>query len=579
MSGAKLLVQQLLKNNINNVFGYAGGTVLSIFDNLQNEKINYYVNTHEQFGCHAATGYAKATNNLGVAIFTSGPSITNAITGILDAQCDSVPLLVISGQVSQNVMGTGAFQEAPSVDLTKPISKWSYMVKNIDELEHMLNLGMKIAMDGRRGAVHLDIPRCVLNASLPEQVSKNDNEHKLSSVPETHIDNNIFELIKNAKRPVILLGNGCKNVKFSEVITKFIKKNKIPVTTTLHGMGLVDENDPLALKFLGMHGSYVANIAMMKADCIIGIGARFDDRVVSNFDKFAPSANEAFKNGNGGIICCNINMSDFNKTIKPHYNVLCDSYEFLKNISCKCNSNDDIINERLNWIESLYNLKWKFDYDKNNELKTQDVICAINKYMPRDTIISTGVGNHQMMAAQYINWRHPFKFLTSGSLGVMGAGLPYAIGAQIAFPKLKVIDIDGDSSLNQSISELATVKKYNLPIKVAVMNDNFQTMVRTWEQLFYKKDYIATACEGNPHYDILANAYEIKGIYCDNHEDLNTTVKYFIDYEGPIMCNFKVKGDKCLPLMPPGKSVDDSILYNPRESFKKNNLIDGDAPS
>lgn len=557
-SGAKILVESLKKHNVTKIFGYAGGTVLSIFDNLQNENIKYYVNTHEQFCCHSGTGYAKATNDLGVVLLTSGPSITNAITGILDANNDSVPLLVLSGQVSKNVMGTGSFQEAPSVKLTKPITKWSYMINNVNDIEKTINRAINIAKSERPGVVHIDIPKCILSEKtniINNDVIKNKEEPK-------YIDHDIFELIRWSKKPVILLGNGCKNANFSELITKYINKNKILVTTTLHGVGIVDETNPLSLKFAGMHGSYKANMALMYADCIIGIGARFDDRVISNIDLFAPNANKAFINGTGGIINCNINKKDFNKTIKSHFNINMDALDFIKKLLNYTNSPETVINSRINWINEIKKIDWNFNYKKTNELKTQDVICSLNKFITTDTIITTGVGNHQMMAAQYIDWKASNKLITSGSLGVMGVGLPYAIGAKIAYPNSTVIDIDGDSSFNQSLSDLATVAKYNLPIKIAIMNDNYQTMVRTWEQLFYNKDNIATSCEGNPDYDILAKAFNIKGIKCDNKNDLSRTVKYFMDYEGPIICNFKVLGEKCLPLLPPGKSVKNTILYD-----------------
>lgn len=569
LNGSEIVVKQLLKYNISHVFGYSGGSIISVFNEMKKNNINFYINSHEQYCGYSATGYAKSSNKIGVCICTSGPSITNMITPILDANNDSTPLLVISGQVQKNLLNTGAFQESPATELTSNVTKWSHMVKNINELEFIIDKSFEIATSGRPGSVHIDIPKCILSEKTIYEINyiKNKNDKLQLSVK-------LDEIIKYCERPILLVGNGCK--KYSELVTKIANKNCIPVTTTLHGVGIIDENEWLSLKFLGMHGSYKANIAIEQADCIIGIGVRFDDRIIGNPKLFAPNAHKASQNGYGGIINCNINKTDFNKTTITHHNICCDAGEFLKKLdSLNLCVNNKTLEKRRIWVSYIKKIDWNFSYKKTSKLKTQDIIYSINKYIPKDTFITTGVGNHQMMTAQFINWRSP-KFITSGSLGVMGVGLPYAIGACVANPNNMVIDIDGDSSFNQTLSELTTVAKYKLPIKIAIMNDGFQSMVRTWEQLFFNKDSIATECNGNPDYDKLGCAYGIKSLTCDNHDELDEKIKMFIDYDGPIICNFKVSGDKCFPLIPPGKTVNDTLFSDTDLSNNSNDYI---APS
>ena len=327
-------------------------------------------------------------------------------------------------------------------------------------------------------------------------------------------------------------------------------------------MGCFDEMNELSLEFLGMHGNASANYAVMNADLIIAIGTRFDDRITGKISTFAPKAFEAYKQNKGGIIHVNINKKEINYVLNSHYNFNMDSLLFFNTIIPYLKKTDNS-----DWIKTIN--RWKtqfpFKYNKTSNIKTQQVIEELNSYLLENNIknyyISTGVGNHQMMASQFIKWRFPRSFLTSGSLGTMGVGLPYAIGAQIAKPDSLVIDIDGDGSFNHSIHELKSVRDNNLPLKIFIMNDGTLSMVKAWEKLFYNERYTATDLKVNPNYSKLAESFGIKGIMCDNENEIKSTIKYALNYNGPIICDFKVESDICLPLVAPGKALDDMILY------------------
>ncbi len=568
LTGGEVIYQKLKENNVNDVFLYTGGAVMPLIDAFYKGDINYYINTHEQSGGHAAMGYAKSSGKPGVSIVTSGPGLTNSVTPLTDANNDSVPFVLFSGQVPLKAMGTNAFQECPSVDITKPVTKWSYCVDNVSDLPDVVDHAFKVATTGKPGAVHIDLPKCITsslfktdetNLKLPQlnQLQKNDNLNI----------NKLAELINNSEKPIILLGQG--SINYTELIDKLVESSNIPVTTTIHAMGVYDETKPLSLDFLGMHGSFAANNAIQNSDLIIALGTRFDDRTTGVIEKYAPKAFEAYKNKTGGIIHVNINNEEISNVIDSHYNYNMDVGNFLKLLIPFLKNNT-----RSQWL--AYNFKNKmenkFDYNKKeNSLLTQQVIEEIGNYLlknKKEYFVSTGVGNHQMMAAQFIKWTRPRSYLSSGSLGVMGVGLPYAIGCQIANPNSLVIDIDGDGSFNHTLSELKTVQNYNLPIKIAIMNDTNLGMVRAWEELFFEENYTATDLIKNPDYCGIADSYDIMSIYCDSEDELEKCVKEFLEYPDPILAEFKVTPDLCLPLVPPGKGLNDMILLN-----KSNNLV------
>ena len=604
---SKTIFNILKENNIKDVHLYSGGAIMPLVNELYNQKdINYYIHTHEQSCGHAATAYARITGKTGVVITTSGPGLTNCITPMLDAQNDSTPLLVISGQVSIKAMNTGAFQEAPSTEITKPFTKWSYLMNRSDNIYNVLNKALYITQNKKKGVVHLDLPKDIaISDTIPDiknklsyKLLKPNNEITLNN--DEILIKNIYNKIKKSKRPILYIGQGANECKYELQI--LIKLLNIPFTTTIHAMGIINENHPNSLKFLGMHGSPVANIAMQNADCIIALGSRFDDRTTGNLNGFAKKAIK-----NEGIIHINIEKSEINKIIKSNYYYNDDCKIFLnKLIACDIKSNKtnenkthlhwinninrnyritehspSIINQKewemtslqskkkevinIEWINYIKELKklYNFDYKKDNKTRVQYVLECLNDIIKdKNFIITTGVGNHQMHAAQYITWKEPKTFITSGSLGVMGFGLPAAIGAKIAEPKKLVIDIDGDSSFLMTSSELKTIKEYNLDIKILIINNASQAMVKSWEKIFYNNRIVATENKHNPSFIKMAESFGIDYIACDKKEDIKNTLKKFINNKDAILCEMKVEYDYCLPLIPPGKNLDEMILYN-----------------
>lgn len=572
ISGAQLIYNKLLDHNVKDVFLYSGGSIMPLVDKFYEGDINYYVNTHEQNSGHAATGYAKSTGNIGVVISTSGPGLTNLVTPILDAMNDSTPLLILSGQVALKNMGTCAFQEAPSVEITKPITKWSYCLENTEDIPEIMNEAFRIANDGKKGPVHIDIPKCISTNEIYLPIDHlNNYSHKNNYLKKNRFDKktfkNIVNIINNSKKPIFYIGQGAKHA-YKELY-QCIKKNNIPCTTTIHGKGIFPENDELSLKWCGMHGMPAANYALQESDCIIGVGSRFDDRTIGNSEFYAPIANSKKQ-----IIHVDIEEKQFNKSINTHYNLECDSKYFIKKLLPELR-----FDKREDWKNKIITLKKKYDfkYHDNDIITTPIVINQINNYLKkckRKFHISTGVGNHQMMTYQFIEGLKPNTIQSSGSLGVMGAGLPYSVGIQIGNPKDLVIDIDGDSSFMMTMSDLKTIKEYNLPVKIVILNDGKQMMVNIWERLFFNKRYTATINNNNPDFMNLGKSFGIKSFYCQSKENLEKITNNFLNYEGPALCEYKVKGEICLPLVGPGKALDDMILFddyneNEVESFDK----------
>ena len=580
-TGGHKIYNSLIRNNVKDVFLFSGGSVMPIVDQFYGGSINYYVNTHEQNCGHAATGYAKSSGNPGVCLVTSGPGITNMITPMLDATNDSTPMVVISGQVPLSATGTNAFQEAPAVELSQHVTKWSYQIQNINEIDVVIDTAFKVARHGKKGAVHIDIPKCISSAKIENNNDNKDIIQLNSILPnlteplDTDISDEylkqIAEVINKSRKPIIYLAQVC--IDSVKIFREFAKYNYIPVTSTIHGLGIYNDHEEYSLRWCGMHGLAAANYALQEADCIIALGSRFDDRTTGNVSKYAPKARE-----NKSIIHVNIEPSEINKVIETDYNVVGDCGIFIENIMPYLRSE-----YRSNWLSRIDELKHKYpfnlkksDYNgnksvnnKNNirnnkinsRLRMEEVIDSLYRNtLYKDVIFTTGVGNHQMQAYQFIKCQYPRKILSSGSLGVMGAGLPYAIGAQIANPNKLIIDLDGDSSFNMTMSDLKTIKEHNLPIKIAIMNNNAQMMVTIWERLFFEERYTATINERNPEYTKLANSFGIKSMTCQYGDDIDEKINEFINYKGPILCEFSIERDICLPLVSPGKALDEMLL-------------------
>ena len=595
--GGPIFYSNLIKNNVTDAFIYSGGAVMPLIDSFyKSNRIKTIVNTNELCTGMSAIGYAKASNKTGVCIVTSGPGITNMITPLLDAKNDSTPLVVFSGQVPLSAEGTNAFQEAPAVDLTKNVTKWSYKLTDINDMDYVINEAFKVANTGKKGSVHIDIPKCVSYQSVNSMdkfLHKPKNDFRFSNYNPTqnetidiHKFKKIGELINNSKKPILYIGKGCSNA--SAELRKFAKQANIPVTSTIHGCGIFDEHDPLSLRWCGMHGYAPANYSIQESDLIIAVGSRFDDRTTGNLSFYAPNAIEASQNGTGGIIHVNIEESELDFVVKSDYNFCMDSKTFLETITQYIDFKD-----RTNWFIYINDLKQKYPFKmKTSNFSTDNLSLSINKQqlhmeevldtiynktLDKNVMFTTGVGNHQMQAYQFIKSQYPNKIISSGSLGVMGAGLPYSIGAQLANPEKLIINIDGDSSFNMTLSDLKTIKEHNLPIKIAIMNNNAQMMVTIWEKLFFEERYTATINEQNPDYTQLAKSYGIESIKCTNKNSLNTVMDYFINYDGPILCEFDIKRDICLPLVGPGKALDDMVLD---ESYNDSPIkLSGMAPS
>jgi acetolactate synthase-1/2/3 large subunit len=612
MTGGQIIYNKLQENKVDNVFMYTGGAVMPLIDAFNVGKINYYINTHEQSLGHSATGYSKSTGKPGVCIVTSGPGLTNLVTPITDANNDSTPLIILSGQVSKSVMGSAAFQECPSTDITKSITKWNYCLDNIEELPMIMDYAFKIATSGIPGVVHLDLPKCI-TSSIYQEIQKSIFESKMDFTSVTadvkqrkfymekflnNCDNTITpedttklkyvsKLIKTAKSPIIIVGKGCLSA--TEQLRKIVKITNIPVTSTIFGMGILPENDPLSLEFLGMHGNVAANYAIQDSDLIINLGSRFDDRTTGNTKFYGKRAMEAnLSTGNGGIVHVNLDKSEICKNINSHYNFNIDCETFLDSLLplvSDVNSYNNTTKDRIDWLNKIKEWKIKHPFNtnnpRNNTINTQMVVQKLGEWLntpeknDKPYFISTGVGNHQMMAAQFIKWNNPNTFVTSGSLGVMGVGLPYAIGAQIANPHHLVVDIDGDGSFNQTLAELKTVKNYNLPIKIAIMNDGELSMVKAWENLFFDSRYVATNLMENPDYGKLAESFGITSLTCSTEDELEITIDKFLNYKGPILCDFRVFSDLCLPLVKPGSAIDDMYLFGHKI---KSNIDIADVP-
>ena len=578
-TGADIIYKSLLKHNVTDTFIYSGGSIMPLIDKFYKGPINYYVNTHEQNSGHAATGYAKVSNKTGVIITTSGPGATNLATPLLDAQNDSVPIVAITGQVGLKNIGTDAFQEAPSTDIIKPIAKASILVKEVKDLKKIMEYAFLLANDGKKGVVHIDLPKCISTSVFEENEDyeeyKTDIDIKIEKLKNKSlsISNEEFEkvshIINNSKKPIIILGQGAIN---NSYLKQFIYTNNIPFTTTIHGKGIIEDSSELSLSWLGMHGHAGANYAIQEADCIIALGSRFDDRTTGNTDFYAPEATQQKQ-----IIHIDIEKSQFNKSINSHYNLNCDVTYFIKNIKKYIQ-----FNNRKNWKARVQYLRHTYEFKQripeNNKINTPQAIKSINEYLNKNKInrarITTGVGNHQMMTYQFITGNYSKKIFSSGSLGVMGAGLPYAIGVQIARPKELVIDIDGDSSFMMTCSDMKTIMEYNLPIKIAIMNDSRQMMVNIWERLFFEERYTATINNNNPDFTKLAESFGIKSFKVENNSNLQEITDNFLSHNGPALCEYVVEPEICLPLVGPGKALDDMIMFDEYHYGNKKIVLD-----
>ena len=554
-SGADALMDSLRRHGVDTIFGYPGGAILPIYDAVfkaeQEGWLKHILVRHEQGGTHAADGFARATGKVGVCFGTSGPGATNLVTGIATAQMDSVPLVVITGQVPRPAIGTDAFQETDIFGITLPIVKHSWVVRDPSEIAKVVAQAFLIASSGRPGPVLIDIPKDVgqeMFKYLPvEPGSIKPPGFELPFAPEHKAISAALDLIENAEQPLLYVGGGVISSGAHETLAAIANRYQIPVTTTLMGKGAFDERDPLSVGMLGMHGTAYANFAVTECDLLIAIGARFDDRVTGKLDTFAPKAK---------VIHFEIDPAEINKNRVVEVSVLGDvGISLVKLLDL---SNQRKTNSRTsNWINKIN--KWKNNFPlmtppKEGEIYPQEVLIALRD-LAQDAYITTDVGQHQMWAAQYL-LNGPRQWISSAGLGTMGFGMPAAMGVKVALPKEKVICIAGDASILMNIQELGTIAQYKLNLKVIIINNHWQGMVRQWQESFYDERYSASNMSvGEPDFISLSNAFGIEGIVISERENLIPELQKALANEGPVLVNVNVrKGENCYPMVPPGKS-------------------------
>ena len=555
MSGADALMDSLRRHGVDTIFGYPGGAILPIYDAVfkaeQEGWLKHILVRHEQGGTHAADGFARATGKVGVCFGTSGPGATNLVTGIATAQMDSVPLVVITGQVPRPAIGTDAFQETDIFGITLPIVKHSWVVRDPSEIAKVVAQAFLIASSGRPGPVLIDIPKDVgqeMFKYLPvEPGSIKPLGFELPFAPEHKAISSALDLIENAEQPLLYVGGGVISSGAHETLAAIANRYQIPVTTTLMGKGAFDERDSLSVGMLGMHGTAYANFAVTECDLLIAIGARFDDRVTGKLDTFAPKAK---------VIHFEIDPAEINKNRVVEVSVLGDvGISLVKLLDL---SNQRKTNPRTSqWLNKIKNWKNNFPLitpPKEGEIYPQEVLIALRD-LAQDAYITTDVGQHQMWAAQYL-LNGPRQWISSAGLGTMGFGMPAAMGVKVALPKEKVICIAGDASILMNIQELGTIAQYKLNLKVIIINNHWQGMVRQWQESFYDERYSASNMSvGEPDFISLSKAFGIEGIVISERENLIPQLQKALENEGPVLVNVNVrKGENCYPMVPPGKS-------------------------
>ncbi|KMU71742.1 acetolactate synthase [Coccidioides immitis RMSCC 3703] len=585
------LHEMMLRLDVKHVFGYPGGAILPVFDAIYNSKhFDFVLPRHEQGAGHMAQGYARASGKPGVVLVTSGPGATNVITPMQDALSDGTPMVVFCGQVPTTAIGTDAFQEADVIGISRACTKWNVMVKNVAELPRRIKEAFEIATSGRPGPVLVDLPKDVtagilrkpipMTSTLPSHPSAATlAARELSRKQLEATVKRVANLVNVAKKPILYVGQGLlARPEGPALLKELADKACIPVTTTLQGLGGFDELDSKSLHMLGMHGSAYANMAMQEADLIIALGARFDDRVTGNIAKFAPQAKAAAQQGRGGIIHFEVMPKNINKVVEATEAVEGDCADNLALLIPQIKA----VAERPEWFSQINDWKARFplsSYERQTPdglIKPQYVIeklSDLTAHMKDRTIITTGVGQHQMWAAQHFRWRHPRTMITSGGLGTMGYGLPSAIGAKVARPDCLVVDIDGDASFNMTLTELSTAAQFNIGIKALILNNEEQGMVTQWQSLFYE-DRFAHTHQKNPDFVKLAEAMGVQAQRCAKPEDIESSLKWLLETDGPAL--LEVITDKkvpVLPMVPAGKALHEFLVYDEAKEKERRALM------
>lgn len=557
LNGSEMIIHALKNEGVKVVFGYPGGAALNIYDEIYKQNFFEHILTrHEQAAIHAADGYARASGEVGVAIVTSGPGFTNAVTGIATAYMDSIPLVIISGQVPTTLIGTDAFQEIDAVGISRPCTKHNFLVKSIEELPRILKEAFYIARSGRPGPVHIDLPKDI-SATIGE--FNYPNEIKLQTYKPTYKGNprqikKVAQAILESKKPLLYIGGGCVASKSSNLIREFCEITHIPVVETLMARGVMPYNHPDLLGMVGMHGSYVANMAMSETDLIIALGARFDDRVTGKLSEFAKYAQ---------IVHIDIDPSSISKIVDVTYPIVGDVSSVLEELLGLI-KNDFEVKNILPWRETLerYNKLHPLSYEDSQEvLKPQWIIKKVGEILGNEALISTDVGQHQMWAAQFYPFNFPRQFITSGGLGTMGFGLPAAMGAKKAFPQKVSINITGDGSILMNIQELMTCSVYNIPVINIILNNNYLGMVRQWQTFFYENRYSNTNLEIQPDFIKLAESFGGVGFVVNTKDEFVESLNKAINSNKSALLDVRIdRYENVLPMVPTGGALFNMML-------------------
>ena len=562
MNGARILLECLKKEGVDTVFGYPGGTVINIYDELYSFKdIRHILPRHEQAGTHAADGLARATGKVGVAIATSGPGATNTVTGIATAYMDSIPMVIITGQVPTPLIGNDAFQEVDIIGITRPCTKHSFLVRDVKELATIMKKAFYIARTGRPGPVLVDLPKDVQIAQTefhyPETIELRSYKPTVEGHPRQV--EKAMAMLFGAKKPVVYVGGGAIIAGAAEELTQLCDLLGVPVTTTLMGLGSYPEDRPNSLRMLGMHGTYYANMAMHHTDVMVAVGARFDDRVTGKLATFAPQAK---------IIHIDVDPTSIKKNVRVDLPIVGDVKDVLAKMIKEAENHPDKVaafkSATEPWLAEI--AEWKAKHPLTykhaaNVIKPQYVIEKLRELSDPDVIVSTDVGQHQMWTAQFFTFTKPRTLLSSGGLGTMGYGLPAAMGAQAAFPGRQVITICGDGGIQMNIQEMATLVQNKLPVKIVILNNNFLGMVRQWQELFFDKRYSQTCMEHPIDYIKLADAYGAKGYRATKTEEVEEMIKQGFAHDGPVIMEFMIaREEKVLPMIPAGASHNEMVL-------------------
>ncbi|MDP2716795.1 acetolactate synthase 2 catalytic subunit [Rheinheimera sp.] len=546
MKGAELVLQVLQQHGVDTIFGYPGGAIMPIYDALYQSDVKHYLCRHEQGGAFSAIGYARASGKVGVCMATSGPGATNLITSLADAMLDSVPVVAITGQVSQTVMGTDAFQEIDVLGLSLAVTKHSFMVRSVDELAATLHEAFAIAQSGRPGPVLVDIPKDVQLAEIGYQAEFN------AAQPTAPIYTSLVNaakaraLIAAAQKPMAYIGGGVHMAGAMAQLQQFLTANPMPSVTTLKAMGSVAKDNAHYLGMLGMHGTQAANLAVQQCDLLICLGARFDDRVTGNLQKFAPDAK---------VIHVDIDPAEINKVRFANVALLGDMQQILPAISAGTNCAD--------WLAKCAQLKqqygWRYDHP-GERIYAPLMLKQLSERMPDNSVVCCDVGQHQMWVAQHIRFSSPRNHLSSGGLGTMGFGLPAAIGAKLARPQDTVITVSGDGSFMMNVQELATIKRFRLPVKIVIVDNQRLGMVKQWQQLFFNERYSETDLSDNPDFVALAAAFAIPGHCITRKDEVESALEAMFTWPGPYLLHVCIDDkDNVWPLVPPGAANEEMI--------------------